>query len=127
MNPFNNKWLALVLVAGVLLVVSELVGSPGNEGVLARFGVAESADPSAQAAQSEPTVVADAPTVIEDEPADPSEEDEEALDDADAAEAEVIDEQVFDVAEADASDPVAAGSTVASQPPGPPGVFDSGE
>lgn len=29
MNPFNNKWLALLVVAGVLLVVSELAGSGG--------------------------------------------------------------------------------------------------
>jgi len=36
MNPFNNRWIALFVVVGVLLMAAELVGTGENGGVLSR-------------------------------------------------------------------------------------------
>jgi hypothetical protein len=120
MNPFNNRWLALLVVAGVLLVVTELVGSPGHEGVLARFGLEQAAPaapspaPVASAAPAPPVVV------VEEEPDEPA-PDEEALDAGTASSPQIIEVQVDDA-------PIsqdAGTSTVSTEPPGPPGVFAS--
>lgn len=125
MSPFNNKWIALLLVAGILLVVTELVGTPGHEGVLARYGVASADTPAvvaateapAQPAQPAPVVVEDPDSVLEDE-----EEGDEAL--GEESEDTVL--VTVDDEDEPAPDEV-SGSTVSSEPPGPPGVFTSGE
>jgi hypothetical protein len=77
MNPFNNKWLALALVAGVLLIVSELVGTGEDAGVLSQAagtnyaangtgeplppGVVQAVGPAVDAAESNPD---DEPEVV---------------------------------------------------------------
>jgi hypothetical protein len=36
MNPFNNRWVALFVALGLLLIVAELVGTGENGGALSR-------------------------------------------------------------------------------------------
>lgn len=79
MNPFNNRWLALFVVVGFMLVVAELVGTGEHGGVLSQAARSYSAGDGAgggEAAEApHPEAVAQPPTVIEDVPEDVPEED----------------------------------------------------
>lgn len=78
MNPFTNRWSALLVVVGVLLIVSELVGTAENGGVLSQAAGTSSADgeqlppgvvvvpPLETSPEDEPqTVMPDSPDVVD--------------------------------------------------------------
>jgi hypothetical protein len=70
MNPFNNRWVALFVVVGFLLVVAELVGTGG---VLSQTAQSHSAagepvePPHADVAAAPPTVIEDVPEDVPEE------------------------------------------------------------
>ncbi len=70
MNPFNNRWLALVVIVGLLFVVAELIGSGENGGVLAQAASSQSPDAGEEPPAADVQAVPDAPVAEE-----PAEED----------------------------------------------------
>jgi hypothetical protein len=70
-NPFNNRWLALFVVVGFLLVVAELVGTGEHGGVLSQAAKSYSAGDETGGVVAEappPEVVSEPPVVIEEVP-----------------------------------------------------------
>lgn len=126
MNPLTNRWAALLVIAVLLLGVSELVGTSDNGGVLSRFAAGRpAAQPEAAADAAAAPVSAPAPAVEESEP-----EAEDGEDDGTTGlEPEDDPFAVADEAETDdEAEPADAGtSIVSSEPPGPPGVVTGEE
>lgn len=124
MNPLTNRWAALIVVAVLLLGVSELVGTSENGGVLSQFAASRAAEDT-EAAPEVAAITDPGPARVtdesepepgeEDEVVDPSadiEEDPFALDDG--AEPEIVEDD----------EPAEPGHSIVSrEPPGPPGVF----
>jgi hypothetical protein len=78
MNPFNNRWLALFVVVGFLLIVAELVGTGEHGGVLSQAAQSYSAGDGTGAEAVEappPETIPEPPIVIEEVPEDVPEED----------------------------------------------------
>jgi hypothetical protein len=124
MNPLTNRWAALIVVAVLLLGVSELVGTSDKGGILSQFAASRAAEET----ETPPAIaVADtgpAPVVEESEPE--VEEDEDGTGDVDVDVEDdpfaAVDEPEPELVEDD--EPAVAGTSIVSrQPPGPPGVF----
>lgn len=77
MNPFNNRWLALFMIVGFLLVVAELVGTGDHGGLLSQAAKSHAAGEQAGGADMEasPPRAIERPIVIDDVPPDVPEED----------------------------------------------------
>jgi hypothetical protein len=72
-NPFNNRWLALLVVAGCLLLVAELVGTGEHGGVLSQAAQSHATGDGAGEETGEgpaPEVIREPPSVIEEVPED---------------------------------------------------------
>ncbi|HTM96817.1 MAG TPA: hypothetical protein VL100_13530 [Croceibacterium sp.] len=77
MNPFNNRWLALFVIVGLLLVVAELVGTGERGGVLSQTAQSQpNGENGAKSAAAPVETIHEPPSVVEDASEDVPEEDQ---------------------------------------------------
>jgi hypothetical protein len=122
MNPLTNRWAALLVAAGVLLIVAELADQGG---VLSQYAADA---PEVAAPAKETTAVEAAATNVEDQPQEAfaeEAEDEDGLQlDEDPFAFEDGAEGEGDSEREDSAPSEPGTSIVSAAPPGPPGIFN---